>query len=450
MAWNFFPLSLFTGNRSGISRNIVNSFNYQYLVDKPAWLILSNKADFRKAVAENPVLYGCIDIRAKAASLGKKYLTDLSGKIVPWESNKTAVKQARKLFIDRPNPLQCTKEFEYEREYMYCTFGNNFVYLNNPSESFDTDILTVQTMYNLPSEFIDLKQTGKIYDQIEVKGIIEKYCLTNYAPVKEYDPSKVIHFNDINTSGIGNSIIGSSRLSVLKYPITNTQLAFEAMNVILASRGMQGIIKANNKDATGTQIPLNTQSKKEIDETFKKEYGLKESQKQFLISYTDIDFIKTIMSSAELGIYDEFSNNAMIISNTFGIPPGLYKTYMKGETYANQAQDVKNLYQNTIIPKVETDDQYYTERLQLRKYNLELHTDFSHIEALQEARKEKATSLSMNSRTAESAYGNNLITWNQYLDFLDMEPIGTEGDVYKFERDKATQDTTITNQNIMP
>jgi phage portal protein BeeE len=192
----FYSLSQFFAKRSGISRNTLNSYNYQFLVDKPAWLTLTNKSQYRQAVAENPVLYGCIDILATAAANGKKYLVDDKGKEVPWTSNKTGVKQVRKLFTRRPNPLQSYKEFNFERYFMYYTYGNNYVYLNNPLETYDTNILTVQTLYNLPSEFIDVKQTGKIYDQVKLEGIIEKYCLTNHQPVKDFYPDKVIHFND--------------------------------------------------------------------------------------------------------------------------------------------------------------------------------------------------------------------------------------------------------------
>jgi len=429
--WSSFK-SIFS-KRDGLTRNSINYFNYQYLIDKPAWLLLSNAHQYRQAVAENPVLFGCIDILASAAANGKKYLVDLNGKEVPWTSGKTGVQNARKLFVYRPNPLQSAKEFNYERAYMFFTFGNNYVFLNNPLSSFDTDIVTVQTMYNLPSEYVEVKQTGKIYDQIDIKGIVEKYCLTSYLPVKDFAPDQIIHFNDVNVSNVGNSVIGSSRLEVLKYPITNTQLAFEAMNVILKSRGMQGIIKANNKDATGTQISLGQKEKDEIDKTFKTEYGLREDQKQFLISYADIDFIKTIMNSKELGIYEEFSNNAMIISNGLGVPPELYKTYITGATFENQVQAVRRLYQDTIIPKVENEDQYYTERLNMRKYGLELKTDFSHVPALQEAFKEKATALFYTSRAADLAYNANIITWNDYLRALDLDPV-PDGDRKKYER----------------
>jgi hypothetical protein len=301
-------------------------------------------------------------------------------------------------------------------------------------------------MFNLPSEYVTVEQTGNIYDQVDIKGIVALYSLTCYQPAKEFDPTKIIHFNDINTSDKGISIIGSSRLENLKYPITNTQLAFEAMNVILKSRGMQGIIKANNKDATGTQIPLGKEEKDEIDRTFKTDYGVLAHQKQFLISYSDVDFIRTIMSPMEIGIYDEFQNNAMIISNGLKVPPELYKTYIKGATFENQVQAVRRLYQDTVIPRVENDDLYFTDRLRLREYGLELKTDFSHVPALQEAFKEKATALSMNARTAETAYNNNVITWNQYLELLDMEPVDG-GDVYKYERNKiATPEPA--NQNV--
>ena len=429
----FHSLSQWSARHSGAYRT-TSVVNYnEFLIDKPAWLVLANVHDYRQAVAENPVLYGCIDILSSAASNGKKYLVDLNGKEVPWSSGKTGVKQARKLFVDRPNPLQSAKEFNYERAYMFATFGNNYVFLNNPLDSFETDLLTVQTMYNLPSEWVVPKQTGKIYDQVDIKGIIELFSLTNHSPIKDFSPDKIIHFNDINVSDIGNSIIGTSRLETLKMPITNTQYAFEAMNVILKSRGMQGIIKTNSKDGTGTQVMLQGQLKNDVDATFKTEFGLLKDQKQIYFTYADVEYIKTIMNSKELGIYEEFSNNAMIISNGLKVPTELYKTYTQGATFENQIQAVRRLYQDNIIPHTENDDLYFTERLNMHKYNLELKTDFSHIPALQEAFKEKATAMYFTSRAADLAYNANIITWNDYLRSLDLDPV-SDGDRYKYER----------------
>jgi len=432
--WNFRNLVQLLSGRSGINRNSTLASSFQYLIDSPAWLSLSHPSDYRKAVSNNPVLNGCISILAQAAANGVKYLTDLDGNEIPWDTNKPAVQSARQLFVDRPNPLQSPFEFNYERYYYLSTFGNNYVYMNNPS-GLETDILTVKTLMNLNSEYVEVKQTGKLFDQIDISGIIEEYVLTNYNPVKRFETRRIIHFNELNTSGIGNSIIGSSRLQSLSLPIENTQLAFEAMNVILRSRGMQGIIKANAKDGTGTPIPVPDFIKNETDAKFKEGYGLGKNQKQFLIVNADIEYIKTIMNSEELGIYNEFSNNAMIISNGLGIPPELYKTYVKGATFENQVQAVRRLYQDRVIPMVENDDKIYTDRLQLRKYGLELHTSFDHIPAMQESFKEEAMALNMNVRSADLAYNNNTITFNQYLEIIGLEGV-LSGDLYKYERDK--------------
>ena len=228
--WNF--KNLFSSNKNGISRDASTQSHYQFLIDKPAWLSLSNPTQLRQAVQDNPVLNGCISILAQAASNGIKYLTDLEGNEIPWSDKRPAVQAAKKLFVDRPNPLQSPYEFNYERYYYLTVFGNNYVFMNNPS-NLQTDILTVKSLMNLNSEFVTVKQTGKLFDQISIEGIISEYVLTNYNPVKQFETNKIMHFNELNLSGVGSSIMGSSRLQSLSLPIENTQLAFEAMNVIL-------------------------------------------------------------------------------------------------------------------------------------------------------------------------------------------------------------------------
>lgn len=434
-SWSFRSL-LNNFNKGGISRDTTANSHYQFLIDKPAWLALTNPAHYRQAVSENPVLSGCISILAQAAANGIKYLVDLDGNEVPWSDKRPAVQAAKKLFVGSPNPLQSPFEFNYERYYYLPTFGNNYVYMNN-SSNLPTDILTVKSMMNLNSEFVEVKQTGKLFDQIDISGIISEYILTNYSPIKHFETEKIIHFNEVNLSGVGSSIMGTSRLQTLSLVIQNTQLAFEAMNVILKSRGMQGIIKTVSKDATGASIPLMGENKKDVDAKFKEGYGLLNKQNQFLIVNADIEYIKTIMNSEELGIYNELSNNAMIISNGLGVPPELYKTNTKGATFANQAQHVKSLYQDRVIPMVDNDDKIFTERLKLNEYGLELRTSFEHVPAMQESFKEEASALSLNTRSADTSYNNNTITFNQYLETIGLEGV-QDGDIYKYERDLIT------------
>ena len=161
------------------------------------------------------------------------------------------------------------------------------------------------------------------------------------------------------------------------------------------------------------------------------------------------------MNSNELGIYDEFANNAMIISNGFNIPPELYKTYVTGATFENQVQAVRRLYQDTVIPMVDNDDLYYTERFKMRDYGFELKTDWSHIPAMQEAFKEKATALFFTSRAADLGYNANVITWNDYRKALELDPV-PEGDVYRYQRPESliqfpkSPPLDAANQNPLP
>jgi len=142
-----------------------------------------------------------------------------------------------------------------------------------------------------------------------------------------------------------------------------------------------------------------------------------------------------------MGIYEEYSNNSMIISNEFGIPPELLKTNTSGATYENQIQSVRRLYQDTIIPQVEEYDQYTNFRLNIQKHGVLIKTDWSHIPALAENEKDKAMSININGKTALDAYNNNVITWNDYLEMIGREPIDS-GDVYKYQRIIAN-DTNI-------
>ena len=69
----------------------------------------------------------------------------------------------------------------------------------------------------------------------------------------------------------------------------------------------------------------------------------------------------------------------------------------------------------------------------MRDFGLELHTDFSHIPALQDAFKDKANALYYTSRAADLAYNANIITWNDYLRAMDIDPV-QDGDRYKYQR----------------
>lgn len=442
MNWISKSLDNFAINRAArmnpfsISRN--NPFQgFQYWADKPNWIALREAEDFEKVVRFNPVVKAAVNLLATSASNGKKVVRDLkTDEIIKWDEKDKAIQKVKQLFVDRPNPLQSGREFAFQGVFYLKTFGNRYVYANMPiGFNSEIDLLNVETLINLPSQFMTVKTTGKIYDQTTLKGIIERYSLTNTYPAKFYEPDEILHFNEVNISTEMPTIMGISKIEVLQMPISNTQYCFEAMNSILRSRGMSGIISPKKVDAMGASWPLLPEEEDKIKKEFKADYGLLNGQNPFMLSPVALDYYKTALNSSEMGIYDEFSNNSILISNEFLVPPTLLKTYMKGDTYENQIQSIRRLYQDTTIPQVAENDTYWNYRCNLAKYGIYIDTVWDHIPALAESFKEKATALNMNGRTGKDAYENNVITLNQYLELIDLKPI-TGGDVFKYERDK--------------
>ncbi len=428
-------LKLLSRSNSAFRIGTSLSMQNQWYNDRPSWIALASPQDLENAARHNPIVKAAINLLATSSSNGKKQAIDIkTGGVIPWTENDPAIKKAYQLLVQRANPLQSAKEFAHQGTFFLKVFGNRYVRILMPiGRDKKVDILNIQALYNLPSQFIDVRSTGKLYDQFELSGVVDKYALTNYNPIVEYLPEEVIHFNEVNISSDVPTIMGVSKLEAIKMPITNTQKAFEAMNTILSSRGMQGIISPKNRDGMGISVPMTDTEKEDVDKTFKKDYGLLNNQNPFLISPISMDYIKTTMNSQEMGIYEEFSNNAILIGNEFGVPPELIKTYIQGATYENQIQSVKRLYQDTTIPMVEDEDSYWSFRLDTFKYGFEIKTSWDHIPALQGAIKDNAIALEKNVKAAIASYDDNLITWNQTLLIMRLPPV-KDGDLLKHER----------------
>lgn len=424
-------------NNAFMQNSYANPFSQLtfYKNNLPAWVSMRCPEHFEKAYRFNPVVKATINLLANSCSNGRKYLIDAnSGERIDWTDKSEVVQKVKNLIIMRPNPVQSGKEFEFQGIAYLNTFGNRYVNGVMPI-GFDSelDIMNIEALYNLPSQWVQLKKTGKLYRQTKLEDIISEYAVTNTVPVERFSPSEIMHYNEVNISSEDPTILGISKLEVLAEPIANTQAAFEAMKSLLTTRGMSGIISIDSRDGTGSIVPLRDGEKKEVDETFKNDYGMLNNQNPFLLSPVPLTYTKTVMSSQELGIYQEFSNNSILISNEFNVPPELVKTYIEGATYENQEQSVKRLYQDATIPKVEEYDQYTNHRLNLEKHGVILKTDWSHIPALAANEKEKATTNSLNEKSAISGYNANLITWNQYLERTG-NPTVSGGDVLKYQR----------------
>ncbi len=148
---------------------------------KPKWIALTKPEDFENASRFNPVVKSAINLLATSSSNGRKVAVDVTtGEEIPWTDKRPGIAQAYKLLVQRPNPLQSAKEFSFQGMFYLKVFGNRYVYVNMPV-GFDNeiDLLNISTLINLPSQFIDVKVTGKLYEQTKLSGIVSDYALTN-------------------------------------------------------------------------------------------------------------------------------------------------------------------------------------------------------------------------------------------------------------------------------
>ena len=430
---------VFSNRKRAFSYDEFLKATQQWRLNPPAWVSLSEPLHFEMAARKNPIVKAAINLLATSSSNGKKVAVDIkSGEIIPWTDDDAAIQKAFQLLVGFPNPTFSSREFQKQGTFYYSVFGNRYVYVNMPiGFNKKIDLLNINTLVNLPSQFVAIKETTKYYDQTTIEGIISGYALTNEDPIKIFKPHEILHFNEVNFSSDSFAVMGISKLEALKDPIKNTQLAFDAMTSLLENRGMQGILSPRKTDGMGAHVPLLPPEKKDIQDEFKG-YGVGKNQKMFIISPMGIDYTKTIMSSEELGIYKEFSNNAIIIGNEFGVPPELIKTWIEGATYENQSSSMRRLYQDTVIPMVMGEDEYWTEKLNTAKYGFRIESRWDHIAVLKSAIKEDNIAFNLGSKGAMVLYDGNVITWNQALKRMNMPPV-EGGDIYKYERDKVTE-----------
>lgn len=428
-------------------------FNGMAGIDKPAWVSLSCAAHLELAARKNPIVKSCINILARSAANARKVAVDINtGEIIPWTDKRPAIQKAYSLITERPNPTESAKEFETLGITYLKTFGNRYVRVVMPI-GFDSeiDLMNVDALWNLPSQHVQVKTTGKIYNQTTIEGIISEYALTRGMVIEKYTPNEIIQFNEVNISSEFPSIMGISALESLKEPIESTMMAMLAGANLLKNGGFQGIASPAKKDGQGGNVIITEPEQKAMDKKIKEHYGNFENQARIWFPPVPIDFEKTAFTATELGIYDAISNGALLISNVLGVPYELVKADLKGTTYENQDQSVKRLYQDTTIPDVEDWDKYWSWRLQTSKYGFRIESRWDHIQALADGFKDKAIALNQNTKSADTSWNNNTITINQYLDLTEQKAlIGSDGDMYKFQweaKHGINQPVVNTNNN---
>lgn len=353
--------------------------------------------------------------RAKNAKFVLKKWSDDS---VVWEN-----KQINK-FLENPNPFYSFKDLVSYYIQMKLVLGNAFLYANVVPSFSRTIWKYCDSYYILPSQFVTI-DTKKVnpFSVDSISEIVNEYQLARgNGIINKLNPNVVLHSRDFwDFEDTNNSLLSFSRLSSQKYTLANLVAVYEARNVIYTKRGALGAIVSKASDAGGL-LPMTDEELKTVRETFQKNYGFDKKKDLFTISQVPIDFVKFGASISELQPFKETFNDAVQIAGIFGVNKELIPRE-DNSTFSNQKAAEVSVYNNTVIPIVNTFLSEINNFLGLNESGFYIDADWSDVDVLQEGDKQEQEKKNIISERCRNDFRSGIITLNDWRTALGMEAI---------------------------
>lgn len=359
----------------------------------PVWLDVSKPAELYYEIPELQIV---IKKFADLFSNGEIVLLDKYGKKVP----KEKAPEFYKLF-NNPNPLQSGNAFMWEYCAQCWVFGNQLIYKNKPSV-----LLKVpQTLQNIPAYNTTPIATGKFLNQLKIEDIISGYDVRIDGVTTRYQTKDVIWSKH---SDLQNPIVGKSPLYGLKFPLSNTKLAYKYRNIIMGAEGAGlGIISGSNKDASGA-VPLKKSERERIEQQFMEDRGVDRKSK-IMVAEGNVTFTPTVYETMKLGLFEEVDANLITLINFFGLDVNLFS---KNSTFENKKHGIIASYQDAIIPFADSFGQKLTTDLEIEKNypGCTAGVSYAHVQVLKEDNTTEIKNFDLLVKNIIASVGADIIT----------------------------------------
>jgi len=210
--------------------------------------------------------------------------------------------------LENPNPLQPQNEFLKQYLTQLIVYGNQFIYKNKPSklQKYPSSMLNVSPANIKPI------LTGKVFEQLDIKGIVKEYEYTEGLSYKRVFDVSTVLWSKI--ADLDNPVAGYSPLKAMKYPLSNTVAAYQYLNVISSEKGAIGVLSTSNKDAMGA-LPMTADEKAEIERIYREENGIEDNQKKIHITTGSVTWAPMSYPTKDLLLMEQIDANFLIILN---------------------------------------------------------------------------------------------------------------------------------------
>jgi hypothetical protein len=257
---------------------------------------------------------------------------------------KSQAAEAVKL-LKRPNPMKrSTQALMHEYYINNAVYNSNLIYFNSPSA-----ISPIPTaMWCLPPGDIEVMVTGKMYDQVDIEGIIEGFYLL--PENRRFSPRDILYIWE----GVSaNGITPTSKIAALQMPLSNIVSSLKSQNIIINERGEIGFItpEGTAKDSDGA-LPFDSKQYKEVKEDYQKRNSLDSLGGHVGFSTQPLKWVQMTFDINQLQLKEGNEEGFCLICGEYGIDRDIFPS-IKGATYENKAQGEKTTYNSTMQPQAD-------------------------------------------------------------------------------------------------
>ena len=350
---------------------------------------------------ENPSINQVINKKASMFSNMELQLVDKDGNIVDDKDFNQ--------FINHPNILQSLNDFLKTYSKHKDVYGNSFIYKNVASslQKYPTSLSILSPRYVQPI------LTGKVINQVELSEIIKEYELvnTNDKSISKLDTNSVLW---VRNTDLDDPLIGVSPLKSLKYPITNTKLSYDYLNVISGEKGAIGILSDDNRSPMGG-MPLRDEEKRNIEESYSNNYGIGDGQRKVIVTKSALKWQPMTYPTQDLLLLEQIDANFLTIIDHYGLNVNLFSS--KNQTFENVKNAIIQTYQDTIIPEADLFCQDLTKFLKIQE-GYKIAPSYSHVQILKESQKSDANTIKTASDSLIQLMTNGILTNQQVKDIM--------------------------------
>ena len=351
---------------------------------------------------ENPSINLVVNKKASMFSNMELKLVD--------KNNKEIIDNDFLMLVSKPNILQSMNDFLKTYSKHKDIYGNSFIYKNVSSslQKYPTSMSIVSPRYIQPI------LTGKVIDQTELNEIIKEYEIinSNDKSISKIDTDFILW---VRNTDLDDPLVGISPLKSLRYPITNTKLSYDYLNVISSEKGAIGILSDDNRSPMGG-MPLRDEEKKSIEDSYSKNYGIGEGQRKVIVTKSALKWTPMSYPTAELQLQEQIDANFLTVVDHFGMNVNLFSS--KAQTYENVKNAIIQTYQDTIIPEADLFCQDLTEFLQIQN-GYKIVPSYGHVQILKDSQKSDANTIKTASDSLIQLMTNGIITNQQVKEIMN-------------------------------